>query len=104
MRTLIPFVMVVVMTTMMTVTMTSQTLPAPQAITDPKLINSKPDARVEKTLSIEKLYMTRQVGGSTGPRACRTVAFVSNLSVRNNIWLVISESGWPMHLSVSEQR
>src|SRR5712692_2126374 len=104
MRTLIPFVMVVVMTTMMTVTMTSQTLPAPQAITDPKLINSKPDARVEKTLSIEKLYMTRQVSGSTWSPDGRTVAFVSNLSGRNNIWLVPSESGWPMQLTVSDQR
>ena len=93
MRILIPFVMVVVMTTTMTVLATSQTLPAPQAITDPKLITSKPDARVEKSLSIEKLYMTRQVGGSTwspdgwSPNGT-TVAFVSNLSGRNNLWLV----------------
>ena len=74
MRTLIPFVMVVViLMIMMSVLATSQTLTAPQAITDPKLITSKPDARVEKSLSIEKLYMTRQVGGSTwspcGPAA-----------------------------------
>ena len=109
MRTLIPFVMVVVMTTTMTVLATSQTLPAPQAITDPKLITSKPDARVEKNLSIEKLYMTRQVGGSTwspdgwSPNGT-TVAFVSNLSGRNNLWLVPSEGGWPMQLTVSDQR
>ncbi len=107
MRTLIPFVMVVVVTTTMTVL--AQTLPAPQAITDPKLITSKPDARVEKSLSIEKLYMTRQVGGSTwspdgwSPNGT-TVAFVSNLSGRNNLWLVASEGGWPMQLTVSEQR
>jgi len=107
MRTLIPFVMVVVVTTTMTVL--AQTLPAPQAITDPKLITSKPDARVDKSLSIEKLYMTRQVGGSTwspdgwSPNGT-TVAFVSNLSGRNNLWLVASEGGWPMQLTVSEQR
>ncbi len=111
MRILNPFVMVVVVTiTMaMTVLTTSQTLPAPQAITDPKLITSKPDARVEKSLSIEKLYMTRQVGGSTwspdgwSPNGT-TVAFVSNLSGRNNLWLVASEGGWPMQLTVSDQR
>ena len=111
MRILNPFVMVVVITiTMaMTVVTTSQTLPAPQAITDPKLITSKPDARVEKSLSIEKLYMTRQVGGSTwspdgwSPNGT-TVAFVSNLSGRNNLWLVASEGGWPMQLTVSDQR
>src|SRR6266852_4505210 len=105
MRILHPFVMVV----LMTVLTTSQTLPALQAITDPKLITSKPDARVEKSLSIEKLYMTRQVGGSTwspdgwSPNGT-TVAFVSNLSGRNNLWLVASEGGWPMQLTVSEQR
>jgi dipeptidyl aminopeptidase/acylaminoacyl peptidase len=102
MRALIPFVMVVVVTT--TMTALAQTLPAPQAITDPKLITSKPDARVEKSLSIEKLYMTRQVGGSTWSPDGKTIAFVSNLSGRNNLWLVPSEGGWPMQLTVSDQR
>jgi dipeptidyl aminopeptidase/acylaminoacyl peptidase len=83
---------------------TSQTLTVPQAITDPKQIASKPDARVEKSLSIEKLYMTRQVGGSTWSPDGKTVAFVSNLSGRNNLWLVPSEGGWPMQLTVSNER
>jgi dipeptidyl aminopeptidase/acylaminoacyl peptidase len=83
---------------------TSQTLIAPQAITDPKQIASKPDARVEKNLSIEKLYMTRQVGGATWSPDGKTVAFVSNLSGRNNLWLVASEGGWPMQLTVSDER
>jgi dipeptidyl aminopeptidase/acylaminoacyl peptidase len=105
MRTLIPFVMVVViLMIMMSTVATSQTLPEPQAITDPKLITSKPDARVEKSLSIEKLYMTRQVGGSTWSPDDKMVAFVSNLSGRNNLWLVASEGGWPMQLTVSDQR
>jgi len=82
----------------------SQTLTAPEAITDPKQISSKPDARVEKNLSIEKLYMTRQVGGSTWSPDGKTVAFVSNLSGRNNIWVVPSEGGWPMQLTVSTER
>jgi dipeptidyl aminopeptidase/acylaminoacyl peptidase len=100
MRTLSVFVMVV----FMSVLTASQTLPAPQAITDPKQITSKPDARVEKALSIEKLYMTRQVGGSTWSPDGKTVAFVSNLSGRNNLWLVPSEGGWPMQLTVSNER
>src|ERR1700692_2750265 len=102
MRTLIPFAMVVVVTT--TMTALAQTLPAPPAITDPKLITSKPDARVEKSLSIEKLYMTRQVGGSTWSPDGKTIAFVCNLSGRNNLWLVASEGGWPMQLTVSNER
>ena len=94
------FAMVILISTLAT----SQTLTVPQAITDPKLIASKPDARVEKSLSIEKLYMTRQVGGSTWSPDGKTVAFVSNLSGRNNLWLVPSEGGWPMQLTVSNER
>src|SRR5271170_4247562 len=104
MRFLTLFVMVVTMVVKMTVPAASQTLTAPQAITDPKQITSKPDARVEKNLSIEKLYMTRQVGGSTWSPDGKTVAFVSNLSGRNNIWLVPAEGGWPMQLTVSNER
>jgi dipeptidyl aminopeptidase/acylaminoacyl peptidase len=88
----------------MSVLVASQTPPVPQAITDPKQIASKPDARVEKSLSIEKLYTTRQVGGSTWSPDGKTVAFVSNLSGRNNLWLVPSEGGWPTQLTVSDQR
>jgi dipeptidyl aminopeptidase/acylaminoacyl peptidase len=94
------FVIVVLMTNFMQ----AETLPAPQAITDPKQISSKPDARVEKNLTIEKLYMTRQVGGATWSPDGKTVAFVSNLSGRNNIWTVAAEGGWPMQLTVSDQR
>ena len=100
MRTLCWFVMVIGMTTFVR----SETFPAPQAVTDPKQIASKQDARVERNLSIEKLYMTRQVGGPTWSPDGKTVAFISNLSGRNNIWLVPSEGGWPTQLTVSDQR
>ena len=40
----------------------AQTLAVPQAITDPKQVVSKPNADVQKSLSIEKLYMTRSIG------------------------------------------
>jgi dipeptidyl aminopeptidase/acylaminoacyl peptidase len=102
MRFLTLFAMVVVMT--ISVLSAAQTLPAPQAITDPKQIASKPNARVEKNLTIEKLYMTRQVGGSTWSPDGKTVAFVSNMSGRNNLWLVPAEGGWPMQLTVSDER
>ncbi|MGA7292681.1 MAG: S9 family peptidase [Terriglobales bacterium] len=100
MRILSLFAMVV----LMNVVTLSETLPAPQVITDPKQIASKPDARVEKNLSLEKLYMTRQVGGSTWSPDGKTVAFISNMSGRNNLWLVPSEGGWPMQLTISDQR
>ncbi|MGA9475918.1 MAG: S9 family peptidase [Terriglobales bacterium] len=94
------FAIVVLMTTFAQ----AATLPALQAITDPKQITSRPDARVEKSLTIEKLYMTRQVGGATWSPDGNTVAFVSNLSGRNNLWTVAAEGGWPMQLTVSDQR
>src|ERR1022692_4642280 len=100
MRLFCLFAMVVLMTGVVR----TQTLTAPIAITDPKQINSKQDARAEKNFTIEKLYMTRQVGGSTWSPDGKTIAFVSNLSGRNNIWLVPSEGGWPTQLTVSDQR
>jgi dipeptidyl aminopeptidase/acylaminoacyl peptidase len=102
MRVLNLFVMVVLTT--MSIPATSQTLVAPQAVTDPKQIVSKSDARVEKNLTIEKLYMTRQVGSATWSPDGTTVAFVSNMSGRNNLWLVPSEGGWPTQLTVSNER
>ncbi len=82
----------------------AQTLPVPQAVTDPKQISSKPNAQVEKNLSIEKLYMTRQVGRSDWSPDGKQIVFVSNISGRNNLWLVPAEGGWPMQLTVSDQR
>ncbi len=85
----------------------SQTLIAPAAITDPKQISSKPNAQVEQnqqSLSIEKLYMTRAIGSSTWSPDGKMIAFISNISGRNNIWLVPAEGGWPTQLTVSDQR
>jgi dipeptidyl aminopeptidase/acylaminoacyl peptidase len=81
-----------------------QTLPAPQAITDPKQIASKPNAIVEKSLSIEKLYMTRAIGGTAWSTDGKMIAFISNISGRNNLWLVPATGGWPTQLTISDQR
>jgi dipeptidyl aminopeptidase/acylaminoacyl peptidase len=83
----------------------AQTLPAPQAITDPKKIASKPNAQIDpRSLTIEKLYMARQVGRPTWSPDGKNVAFISNMSGRNNLWLVPSDGGWPVQLTVSDQR
>jgi dipeptidyl aminopeptidase/acylaminoacyl peptidase len=88
----------------MTTFVTAQALPAPQAITDPKQLASRPNAQVEKNLSIEKLYMTRQTGGGEWSPDGKSLVFVSNMSGRNNLWLVDSEGGFPTQLTVSDQR
>ena len=103
MRTLILVATIISMTALTS----AQTLPAPNAITDPKQITSKPNAQVEQnqqSLSVERLYMTRSVGATAWSPDGKTIAFVSNISGRNNLWLVPAEGGWPTQLTVSDQR
>jgi dipeptidyl aminopeptidase/acylaminoacyl peptidase len=75
-----------------------------QVITDPKQIASKVLKREVQPFSIEKLYNTRIVGGTSWSPDGKRVAFVTNISGRNNIWLVSAEGGWPSQLTISDQR
>jgi len=98
------FAIVIVMST---VASSAQTLAVPQAITDPKLITSKANANVDQNqqnLSIERLYMTRQVGRSDWSPDGKQIVFVTNISGRNNLWIAPAEGGWPTQLTVSDQR
>ena len=79
----------------------------PKAITDPRQINAKPDADVEQgenAVSLPRLYMTRQIGDTAWSPDGKSVVFVSNITGRNNLWLVSSEGSWPTQLTVSDQR
>ena len=104
MRTFLSFAIVIFMSTVVAETV-AQTLPVPQAVTDPKKIASKPNAQVEpRSLTIEKLYMTRQIGRATWSPDGKSIAFISNMSGRNNLWIVPSDGGFPVQLTVSDQR
>ncbi|MBZ5646713.1 MAG: S9 family peptidase [Acidobacteriia bacterium] len=74
-----------------------------QFITDPQQVKSKPKQDL-LTFSVDKLYMTRIVGGTSWSPDGKRIAFVSNISGRNNIWTVPADGGWPEQLTVSEQR
>ena len=105
MRTFALFAIVILMSTVVAETTAAETLPVPQAVTDPKQITSKPNAQVEpRSLTIEKLYMTRQVGRGTWSPDGKSIAFISNMSGRNNLWLVPADGGWPIQITVSDQR
>jgi dipeptidyl aminopeptidase/acylaminoacyl peptidase len=79
------------------------TLTPPAAAVDPAKLQSKtvPDLQ---SFSIEKLYMTRLVGGTTWSPDGKQIAFISNISGRNNLWLVPATGGWPTQLTISDQR
>ena len=76
---------------------------ASAAITDPAQITSKQKFDIQP-FTIEKLYMAHIVGDSSWSPDDKQVAFVTNISGRNNIWVVSSQSGWPTQLTVSNQR
>ncbi len=103
MNGLLRFAIVIAMSTVAL----SQSLTQPEAITDPKQITAKPDADVEQgeeSLSLPRLYMTRLVGDTAWSPDGKTIVFVSNITGRNNLWLVPAEGGWPTQLTVSDQR
>src|SRR5438270_4135274 len=75
-----------------------------QAITDPKQVASKVLKREVQPFSIEKLYNTRSVGDTSWSPDGKQIAFVTNISGRNNIWLISAEGGWPSQLTISDQR
>jgi dipeptidyl aminopeptidase/acylaminoacyl peptidase len=100
MRSLLLFIMVAGMAT----EVLSQTHTAAQPfITDPNQITSKEKFDIQP-FTVDKLYMTRNVGDSAWSPDAQQVAFITNISGRNNLWIVPAESGWPVQLTVSNQR
>jgi len=75
----------------------------PQAVSDPAKLKSQTVVDMQN-FSIERLYTTRNIGGSTWSPDGKQVAFVTNISGRNNVWLVPADGGWPTQLTISDQR
>jgi len=81
----------------------AQSLPVPQAVTDPTQLQSATVDNLQK-FTIPALYSTRQIGGSTWSPDASHVAFISNISGRNNLWTIPSTGGWPTQLTIDDQR
>ena len=62
----------------------AQTANPSQPITDPKQITSKILKREVQPFSIEKLFMSRSIGDADWSPDGKQVAFISNISGRNN--------------------
>jgi dipeptidyl aminopeptidase/acylaminoacyl peptidase len=75
----------------------------PVTLTDPATATSKQKKDVEP-VTIEKIYTTRQIGGSSWSPNGTSVALITNISGRANVWIVPANGGWPRQLTVSEQR
>jgi dipeptidyl aminopeptidase/acylaminoacyl peptidase len=66
-------------------------------------VASRPRPSVPR-YSIEQLFATRTIGGADwSPDGDRVVA-VTNISGRNNLWIIPALGGWPTQLTVSDER
>jgi dipeptidyl aminopeptidase/acylaminoacyl peptidase len=72
-------------------------------ITDPKQITSKRKDDLQ-AFTVDRLLMTRTIRDSAWSPDGKQVAFLSNISGRMNLWLVPVGGGWPIQLTVSDQR
>src|SRR5262249_49477371 len=81
--------------------------PAPTPISDPKQVTSKPNADVEQgeqSLSLERLYMTRSIGGTAWSPGAQTIGFFSNIHRRKNLWPFSCPRGGRPPAAGSDQR
>ena len=81
----------------------AQTLVPPTAETDPQNVIAKMRPELT-TYSLDKFFLSRQVGGSSWAPDGKRVVVVSNMSGRHNLWIVPSDGGWPQQLTESDQR
>ena len=71
-------------------------------VANPQILSLRRE-RVPK-LSLERLYRTRTIRSGRWSPDGRWICFSSNLSGRHNLWIVKAEGGWPLQLTVSDQR
>lgn len=77
--------------------------PDSRQLTDPKSVNSASNASA-RPVAIDDLFFSRRVSSPAWSPDGKTVVFTTNLTGRNNLWRVPSAGGWPLQLTVSEDR
>src|SRR6516165_952615 len=71
--------------------------------TDPKSVSSAANAAA-KPVPIEDLFYSRRVSSPAWSPDGKRIVFTTNLTGRNNLWVVNSDGGWPVQLTVSDDR
>lgn len=77
--------------------------PNDRQATDPKSINS-PAHAVAKPVPIEDLFYSRRASSAAWSPDGKRIVFTTNLTGRNNLWIVGADGGWPLQLTVSDDR
>src|ERR1700730_9196990 len=77
--------------------------PDTREITDPKSNGSRAEKGVV-SLSLDDLFYTRSIDAGAWSPNGNEIAFITNLTGRNNLWKVSSDGGWPVQLSQSDDR
>ena len=72
-------------------------------VTPPEKVESRARPDVPR-YTIEQLFATRAIGAAAWAPDGERVALVTNISGRNNLWLVPAAGGWPTQLTTSGQR
>jgi dipeptidyl aminopeptidase/acylaminoacyl peptidase len=75
----------------------------PAAITDPQQLVSKHKDDLQ-SFTVERLFSTRTMGDTAWSPDGKRIVFSSNLGGRLNLFVLPADGGWPMQLTVSEQR
>jgi dipeptidyl aminopeptidase/acylaminoacyl peptidase len=71
-------------------------------IDNPEIVSQR-RPRVPK-VSLDRLYSTRTIRSGRWSPDGKWVCFAYNASGRHNLWIVPAEGGWPLQLTVSNQR
>jgi len=71
--------------------------------TDPKSITSLPNPSA-RAVPIEDLFYSRRVSSPAWSPDGKQIVFTTNLTGRANLWKVNSAGGWPLQLTVSDDR